>query len=145
MGRVDIGKFGRGRMPTTTAAAGVTDEAADRKTTLGNVFTMRMSKGTDQALRGLVVDASAMMLRELEDGGRCDVRRIAWEGPGGRGWWVRGKRVALGVDEKMMRNDPSGAHRWDAVQRMGGRVARGENIRLLCHCRASEEMSNWAA
>ena len=76
-----------------------------------------------------------LLLQQLEEGGGCDVERLRWEGPGGRGWWVRKRRVKLEVDREVLAADPTGDLRWGRVRELGAMVAAGTNIRLLCHCR----------
>ena len=62
-------------------------------------------------------------------------RRIARMGPDGRGWRIGEQYVQLPVDEKMLRKDPTGACKWQAVRDAAALVAGGQGIRLLCHCR----------
>jgi curved DNA-binding protein CbpA len=143
MGNVDIGKFEQGkRTPTCPTASEVTDVAADRQTRLGNPFLMQNEHGKrDERYRPHAVRATAMALAALEEDGRCDVRRIADEGPDGHGWMVGGRHVKLRVESERVRADPTGANWWQAVRELGTRVARGECIRLLCHCRRTRRQT----
>ena len=79
------------------------------------------------------------MLQELETHGICDARQIAERGPGGRGWWIKNRKVELKVDEDVYRKDPTGKKRWERVCELGREVAEGKNIRLLCHCRRTRQ------
>ena len=148
MGGVDLGKMKPGtRGPTVPAGPGVTDIQADRMTVLGNPFEMLDERGRhDERLRGAVVEACEVVLGALERHGRCEadeVRRIAREGRDGRGWQVEGTErwVTLRVNEEVLEGDPDGRKRWKRVQAIGRRVAGGEAVRLLCHCRWTRQ---WA-
>ena len=136
MGHVDIGKLAAGhRRPTIPPAPGVEDVEADRRTVLGNVFPIPRTERHSAEWRRHVVGAMGLLLQQLEEGGGCDVERLRWEGPGGRGWWVRKRRVKLEVDREVLAADPTGDLRWGRVRELGAMVAAGTNIRLLCHCR----------
>ena len=128
LGHVDIGKMmGRERRPTTAPMAGVTDVPADRQTLLGCAFPIpwRCAGQRDERYRPLVVRASEMMLRELEEHGTTDARRIAADGPDGAGWRVEGRRVTLTVDETIVSGDPQGRRLWQELQRQAARVDSG--------------------
>ena len=140
IGRIEIGKMeGWTRRPTTAAATQTTDVEADWRTPLGNVFTLpkrTVGEGVNEQYRTPTVKALRMMLHELEQNGCSDARRIAREGPAGKGWIVQGKGVTLPLDEGMMQKDPEGKLRWKEVQRLGKWLEKGEgDLRLLCHCR----------
>ena len=119
MGHVDIGKFAKEqrvrsgrragaedmhpagtlghppRAPTIPPAPGVKDVEADRRTVLGNVFPIPYTERHSAEWRRHVVGAVGLLLQQLEEKGGCDIEQLRWEGPGGRGWWVRGRRVKL--------------------------------------------------
>ena len=57
------------------------------------------------------------------------------------GWMVGGRHVKLRVESERVRADPTGANWWQAVRELGTRVARGECIRLLCHCRRTRRQT----
>jgi len=142
MGRVDIGKYAGGtkeRRPTRAPAEGVMDLPADRKSWLGNAFVIPWRDGggrqRDERYRDSVVAATRMMLDELEEMGHTDAQRIAADGPGGDGWLIGGQRVTLPLDREHARADLFGHKRWQAVQHVAGLVERGQDVRLLCHCR----------
>ena len=145
MGHVDIGKMsGRERQPTTTAAAGVQDVPADRRTWIGNAYPIPYRQGTmqrDERYRPQVVKAMAMMLRELEEHGESDARRIARNGPDGQGWRIGERWVELPVDNEVVNKDPKGQKRWQEVCTLAAEVAKGQSIRLLCHCRWTRQQA----
>ena len=147
-GTVDIGKLDRATGRATTGAPRDTrDVAADRQHggALGNAFVMpQLHRRPDDRYRTHVVEATRLMLEELDTRGWTSAEHIAWHGPGGTGWWVDGARVRLRVAPQWREEgqqahteggDWHGRARWAAIEGLGEAVARGAHIRLLCHCR----------
>jgi hypothetical protein len=138
-GWVGIGKLANGGTAATTPTpAGGVEVVADRRSWLGNRFEMPPrphSAGQDERYRAPVVRATEILLAELEARGTSDARRIATEGPGGHGWRVGGRQVALPISRGLALADPHGRRLWREVEWLGEQVDAGVGVRLLCHCR----------
>ena len=149
IGRVHVGMMqGQGRRPTRLAPRGVRDEEADRRTHLGNFFAMPRdpwSGRADEAYRAPVIAAMAEVLRQLQERGWADVRRVAQEGVHGRGWQVRMQggealevsRVRLEAHHPLY--DPHARVMHAELGRLAEEVSRGRDVRLLCWCREHRE------